>query len=294
MSPTRSPRRDVLPTFRDRSRIRGIDVPVGHFILGPARDPRVVTEAYERGINAFLVTSDLHWPAFEGTREGLRRLFERPGARESVVVIAISYMTLPGSTAEAFRELLRAVPELGYIDAIVAGGVTETNFFPLVRDYRSHVVEGLVGARAWGMCFDGEFVASIALRADVLDLALVPYGPVGSDARLELLDAAVGRNAAALAAFAPAYHHADDAALAKIGLAEDMWRPEPVDYIRYALSSAAMGFVTLHGVGSSDLDDLERGLEAGPLDDEEMQYIDDLADVRTGRARIDTSCRGTL
>jgi len=87
--------RRELPKLTDRLPLRdGLEVsPVCVGIVG---DPDVVPAAFEAGINFFFVTADMHWPLYEGVREGLRRLLKsNPAARDSLVVGVVAYVTQP-------------------------------------------------------------------------------------------------------------------------------------------------------------------------------------------------------
>ncbi len=50
---------------------------VSTLCLGIVGHPKLVRDAYERGVNFFALTTDMHWPVYESTRLGLADLFLR-------------------------------------------------------------------------------------------------------------------------------------------------------------------------------------------------------------------------
>src|SRR5205807_1865995 len=110
-------RRAALPRLRDRRPLGASGLEVSPFCLGMTPDPATVLAAYEAGINFFFVSADMHWPLYDGLREGLRRL--PPSARDQIVVAVAAYVAQPEFLWMPFEEVLAAVPELQHIDVTI-------------------------------------------------------------------------------------------------------------------------------------------------------------------------------
>src|SRR5262249_49367060 len=72
-----------------------------------------------------------------------------------------------------------------------------------------------------------------------------------------------------------------------LGVGDDHWRPDITDHYRFALTRPEIDGVLCAPGTSVDIAALQRRLEAGPLDEEEQQYLIDLADLDRGRAVLD-------
>src|SRR5262245_41219293 len=112
-------RRMTLP--RPGDHIALADLSVSPFCIGMVEQPDTIDRAFDAGINFFFVSTDLHWPRYDAARAGLARLLDRV-SRDHIVVAAVCYVTQPEFCREPFRELLSAVPGLGTLDVLVAGG----------------------------------------------------------------------------------------------------------------------------------------------------------------------------
>src|SRR5215470_7901783 len=103
--------RTILPKLRDRIRLGTTEV--GPFCLGMVSSPKMISAAFDAGINFFFLTADMHWPYYEQNRIGLKMLFERgESIRDEVVVGVASYVTQPEFTVYPFLEVIEAIPAL--------------------------------------------------------------------------------------------------------------------------------------------------------------------------------------
>src|SRR5687768_762690 len=104
-----------LPAFSDRLQLGASELMVSPFCIGIVQSAEAVLLAYERGINFFFVTCDMHWPKYESLRRGLKELLCKRGLRDQIVVAGVCYPTQPEFCTRPFEELLEAVPNLKYI-----------------------------------------------------------------------------------------------------------------------------------------------------------------------------------
>jgi hypothetical protein len=74
--------------------------------------------------------------------------------------------------------------------------------------------------------------------------------------------------------------------LAPLGITDDHWQPAVTDYYRFALSPPIVDGVLCSLHYPWHVDALVRALDQGPLDDEEQQYLIDLAKLCKGGLRL--------
>jgi hypothetical protein len=179
------PPRITLPHLDDRIPLgRDGSLRVSPFCLGRVKDPDAVLHAFDRGINFFFITTDLHWPLYEALRVGVARLLARGGdVRDRIVVAAASYCTQPGFSAAPYLELLDAVPSLERIDVLVAGGAYGHEIDGRFGEYQELLARGHAGADALGISFHDRDAAASALRSGGADIVYIRYNATHSRAR---------------------------------------------------------------------------------------------------------------
>jgi hypothetical protein len=274
-----------LPRLRDRLTLGRGGLRVSAFLQGMGDvDPSIVPDAYDAGINFFFVSADLHWPLYESIREGLRRLFARGrGIRDRVVVAAASYVVEPGTSAQAFRELLEAVPGLQRIDVLMAGMVREEEVALRLSGLRRLLERGEFGARATGASFHRRATAVRVHHEQLVDLVCLrsnPRHPGSLEDTFPHLDA---RSRSRLFVFKSMDGCLFDRDWKALALSEEHWRPRPPDYYRYALSCRQVDGV-LMGLGAKrEVRELGASLREGRLDQESRRYLIDLARLAVKR-----------
>jgi hypothetical protein len=280
------PARETLPRLTDRLPLAA-GLAVSPFCLGVVSDRSMVPLAFEAGINFFFVSTDLHWPLYEEMRQGLARLLERgPQVRDEIVVAGVSYVTQPVFAGTNFHELLSAVPRLGRLDLLVAGGAY-ANDFPARREryLTSPYARGL-GARAFGASFHERSTALGAVNHRQVDLAYVRYNPSHPGARHDLFPRLVPGDRPLLYNFRSVLPPVSLERWRELGLDEDHWIPEPCDFYRFVLSRPEMNGILGSVNTARELESLDAALAQGPLDAEEEDYLVSLAALAEGRARV--------
>lgn len=280
----RAAQRRTLPKLTDRLSL-GAGLSVSPVCLGLVDGPDVVEAAFDAGINFFFLTADMHWPLYEGLRAGLRRLLERV-PRAEVVVCATAYVTQPDFCHMPFEEVLEAVPALGHLDVLCAGGVYARDWAPRAKVYGAHREARFCGAAAVAASFHDRATARRALADAEVDLGFVRFNAGHLGAREELFPRLGPRRRARLYAFKSVTGWVHPRRLDALGLDPASWRPSPQDHYRFALSHAALDGVLLSLSRPREVGELADALAAGPLDAEAQAYLVRLAQADKTAAAV--------
>jgi hypothetical protein len=275
--------RKALPQATDRLSLKR-KLRVSPFCLGMVADPRAIGAAFDAGINFFLVTADMHWPLYEGTRRGLADLFARsPGIRDRIVVAVVSYMTQPEFCHAPFREVLDALPGLRHIDVTVAGGSYRKDFAVRAEQYALHAH---VGARAFGTSFHDRAMAGKAMRERLVDIGFIRYNALHRGAEKDVFPHVPARRRSLLYNFTSTHGYLRPERYAALGLSGAHWQPKVTDYYRFVLARREIDGLLCAPRSPREVEALVRAMEEGGLTEEERVYIRDLADLSKGEARL--------
>jgi hypothetical protein len=279
-----------LPQITDRIPL-GDGLSVSPICVGIVPDPTVVSAAYEAGINFFFVSADMHWPIYEHTRRGLQQLLaDNPSARDSIVVGAVAYVTQPEFCWAPFLELLEAVPALeGRLDLTIAGGSYGHEIALRLPQYGAHRSSRFLGARAIGASFHDRAAASDVVAREAVDLAFVRYNPVHANARNDVYATAKSHDdgrRCLLYNFKSTIGCMTDPEYDTHGIGPDFWRPHVTDYYRFAFTQPAVDGVLCSLPTAESIRELADALAKGALDEDDEQYLLDLAALSAGSARL--------
>lgn len=264
----------MLPRFADRVRL-GDSLMVSPFCLGMTDDWKLIPAAFDMGINFFFVTTDMHWPAYEANRKGLKALLARgKRIRDEIAIAGTCYLTQLEFTIEPFRELVASIPRMGHVDVLVAGGVYGADLLARTGALRSAAVQ--VRGRAVGASFHDRQAALAACNHNITDLCYVRYNPRHLGARSDLFPQ-LRTPRAPLFNFKSTLGYVSHERLRALKVDPDFWYPTITDYYRYALSPPEMDGVLFSVNRPQHLIALERALAAGGLTDEEQAHLDELA-----------------
>jgi hypothetical protein len=281
------PPRTALPRLDDRIPLGAGDaLRVSPFCLGMVIDPDTVLRAFDRGINFFFITADMHWPLYDATRVGVARLLARGGdLRDRIVVAGVSYCTQPEFCVAPYLELLDAVPALEHLDVLVAGGAYGHEIALRIDVYRTLLDRGHAGARALGIAFHDREAAARSLELGTADIVYVRYNPGHPGARESVFPAVTRLPKSPLFGFKSTDRFLGDARLRELGLKDHHWRPSITDYYRFALTSAEMDGLLCALTVPAEVDALAAALERGPLSERECDYLLDLGRLDSARLR---------
>ncbi len=280
--------RAALPRLTDRLPLGPEGLEVSPFCLGMVGDPAVVPAAFDAGLNFFFVTTDMHWPLYEGTRRGLADLLARGhGVRDRVVVAGVCYPTQPEFCTNPFEELVAAVPGLERLDVLLAGGAYGTEFGRRLPVYAENRRQGFLGNRAMGATFHDREAAVAAVRERQVDIAYIRYNAGHSGARGDVFPHMPERPRPLLFNFKSTFGYLPPARMAELGLpGPEYWHPEVTDHYRFALTRPELDGLLIALRAPREVAALAAALEQGPLTDEEETYLMDVASVVRGEARV--------
>jgi hypothetical protein len=280
-----------MPRLTDRLPLGAGGLQVSPICIGIVADERVIPAAFEAGINFFFISADMHWPLYEATRRGVRELLAtNPAARGELVLGVVAYVTQPEFCFYPFQEVLDELGNAERIDLTIAGGCYGYEIERRLPIYEQHRATGHVGCRAIGATFHDRKAALATVNANTVDIAYVRSNVLHAGAHADLFPHVTPRGAGRSTLL---YNFKstdgcvfDDAEFAALGLGEDYWRPHPTDYYRFAFSAPALDGILCALPAPSAVRELDDALAKGPLDDNDREYLIDLADLAAGRARL--------
>jgi hypothetical protein len=267
--------RTKLPAADHRLTLGRSGLRVSPICIGITESPDTVTEAYERGINFFFVTADLHWPLYDGIRQGLRKLLEgNKPRRDEIVVAVVSYLDNPLFAALQFHEVIGQVPGLERVDVLVAGAIPGRESFQSrlasltnARHARHN------GARAIGASFHQRTLAAWSDAYDLLDVSFIRYNAAHPGARTDLFPYLRPVRSCPVFNFKSVMARVTPEQFRALGLPAGYWQPDPCDHYRFALTRPELDGVLCSPQSPAQLRELLQALDRGPLTAEEEQYM---------------------
>lgn len=283
------PPRNTLPKMTDRLALGESGLSVSPFCLGMVSSEDTACAAFDAGINFFFLSADLHWPAYELARRGLEQLLGRgQGIREQVVVAVCSYVTQPEFCAGALQEGLLSIPGLDSIDVAIIGGAYSEEFLTRLSVYREIAQYEAFGIKAMGTTFHDRTAAQLATNHNLVDLALIRYNPIHPGASLDLFPHLTRKTDTLVYNFKSTLGSLPPERFAELGLNDDYWQPSITDYYRFALTRPEIDGLLCSPSTPKEVEALAQSLEEGPLDEEEVNYLLDLAMLDEGRGTLIT------
>jgi hypothetical protein len=280
-------RTTALPKATARYPIADTPLRVSPICLGRVDDPAVVCEAFDAGVNFFFVTADMHWPVYDGLRRGLEMLFDRgPWVRDEVVVAAVSYVTQAEFCFAPFRETLKAVRKLCYLDMTIVGGSYANDFVVRLHEYTKHRGGGISGVQAVGASFHDRAAALTAVNHGLVDVGFIRYNALHSGADTDMFPHLKGanRSTALLYSFTSTSAFVGADVCRELEIDDGGWLPTVADHYRYVLSRAELDGLLVAPTTKVHLRRLVEALEAGPLTGDERRHMAALAKTRQERA----------
>ncbi len=280
-------RRKSLPRFSDRLSLGETKLQVSPFCLGLVYTEDAIPAAFDAGINFFFLTADMHWPMYEQVRRGLAKLFARgSGVRDQVVVAVTSYCTQPEFCLAPFQEVVASVPGLERIDVSVAGGSYASEILTRLLVYQNHKRQKFLGIQAIGSSFHDRNAARNAINGNLVDIAFIRYNPTHPGAQRDIFPFQNPASSTLVYNFKNVMGYLTEEEFRKLGLDEDYWQPSISDYYRFALTRPQIhGLLCAPGT-PQEIQELAAALEQGPLDEEEENYLINLAELSSGRATL--------
>jgi hypothetical protein len=199
-------------------------------------------------------------------------------------VAQLEFLWLP------FDEVVSEVAGLGHVDVTVAGGCYAPDFATRLPVFERHRATRYLGTRAIGASFHDRKAARAAVDAGAIDIAFVRYNPGHPGARSEVFAHVAPRDAGRRTLLfnfkSTDGHIAKDEDYAALGIGADFWRPHVTDYYRFALTEPALDGVLCGLPRAAAVRELADAMAKGPLDEDDRQYLLDLGELQSGRARV--------
>jgi len=240
--------------------------------------PGTIGAAFDKGINFFFVSADMHWPLYERVRQGLHDLLARgPRIRSQIVVGAVSYCTQPELCSEPFQEVVDEIPGLGSIDLLIAGGAHGGELESRLPVYQGHRRKGFLGARAIGVTFHDRRAAVRPVTEGLLDMAYIRYNASHPGACRDLFPHVASRGPTLLFGFkSTGVSLRPDRTKSRFVRGDVDWRPKLTDCYRFALTRPELDGLLIAPQTAAELSGIEAALTRGPLDQEEERFFLDL------------------
>lgn len=265
--------RTKLPKPTDRISLGNTHIQVSPLCLGITGSPDTVLAAYESGINFFFLTADLHWPLYESTREGLRRLLEKPGVRDDIVVGVVSYLDDPLFSALQFHEVINDVKGLERVDLLIAGAVSSDTSFSRMRSLTISKAIKHCGAVAIGASFHQRPYVVAAAMHHMLDISFIRYNTAHPGARKDIFPFLSPHRSMKLYNFKSVLSYVSPATMSALGIPQSYWRPDITDCYRFSLSRPELDGILCSPQSPHELHALCLALEKPPLTQEEQDYL---------------------
>jgi aryl-alcohol dehydrogenase-like predicted oxidoreductase len=262
--------------------------------------------AFDKGINYFFYSSDLHHNIYSPMSNALKTLCGRGSShRDKVVLATVTYLkggeVTPAALIDQFMEL-----GIDYIDVFFWGwiGRGDTAYFTdsmnTSRDLRGpnslyqRVVEKVVGCtelmkkmgivRYVGASFHDVEYAREWINSPLLDVVMIRHNVAHRNAQelvLKHLSATdpdrpgivTFKSAGMLSPLWQSPH----------GLPDNCWQPSVPDFYRYSLSQNCVDVALMGPEKRSHIDAALAGLEKGKLSDKEIDYLNLYGDLHRQR-----------
>ncbi len=267
--------------------------------------------AFERGINYFFYSSDLHHFIYSSMAEGLRKLCGRGSAvREKVVLATVTYIKSP---EVAFSALYDQFKELGldYVDIFFWGWIGSNdgtalsdclNLVPGMRgkDTTFHrIAEQMFGVsermkrmgvvRYIGASFHDLDLAQQWLHSPLLDVVMVRHNVAHRSAQAKVFHHLNESDPQrpGIVTFKSTGSHTGALWYPPDGLPKQCWQPTVPDLYRYSLSQNCVD-LCLTGLRNRDeIDAAIAGVQKGKLSTTELSYLDLYGDMHSQKINIE-------
>lgn len=254
---------------------------VSPLCLGLVGDPDTVIAAWDAGINFFFLTADMHWPLYEGLREGLRRLAKaRPQALDEAVIACCTYVAQREFSSAPFQETLSVITPFQKLDVLVAGGSYAADLDGRVTQLKKNIDRGLTKARLVGTSLHDRPAGIDAVNNDKVDLLFVRYNSRHPGARLDFFPHCkkTGRTTK-IFNFKSTYSYRRPDVFHALGVDKDTWLPPLVDYYRFVLCRPEIDGLLAAPSSPAQLEALVEAYQAGPLPEDEENHLLALANL---------------
>lgn len=264
--------------------------------------------AFERGINFFFYSSDLHHFLYSHMSEALRKLCGRGSSvREKVVLATVSYIKNPDAAMAALMDQFIDL-RLDYIDVFFWGWIGTADE-PMFKECLSRsndlrgpgsvyarLIERMFGVserlkkmgavRYIGASFHDLNLAGQWLNSPLLDVVMVRHNVAHRSAQnliFKHLDAQDPHRPGILTFKSAGMH--GPLSYAPFGLPKGCWQPSVPDLYRYSLSQNCVDVSLMGSERREHIDAAIAGIQQGKLSPEEIDYLNLYGDLHRNRLK---------
>ena len=266
--------------------------------------------AFDRGINYFFYSSDLHHYIYSSMSGALRHLCGRGSSvRERVVLATVTYIKSPEM---ALAALLDQFVELGidYIDVLFWGwigshdGAALQNCLQLSPDLKGsnsvyqRTIERMFGTserlkkmgavRYIGASFHDLNLAQQWLHSPLLDVVMVRHNVAHRSAQSQVFNRLDVQDSSrpGIVTFKSTGSHTGSLWEAPLSLPKACWRPTVPDLYRYSLSQNCVDVCLTGLTRREEVDAAIEGVQQGKLTTAELNYLNLYGDLHRNKLKI--------
>jgi predicted aldo/keto reductase-like oxidoreductase len=299
----------VLPFYRKLGRT---DLTVSCLGLGGGGgiSSKDTLYAFDRGINYFFYSSDLHHFFYKEMSEALRQLCgRRSSVREKVVLATVTYIKNPEVAISALYDQFADL-KLDYIDVFFWGWIGTnddlalSNCLKLSPDLRgrnsvyqrtidrlfttSERLKKMGAVRYVGASFHDLDLAQQWLDSSLLDVVMVRHNVAHRSAQDKVFSHIDAKNPQrpGIVTFKSTGSHSGALWLPPPGLPKDCWKPTVPDFYRYSLSQNCVDICLTGLTGREQINAAIEGIYKGKLTATEINYLNLYGNLHCGKLSI--------
>ncbi|MDZ8188408.1 MAG: aldo/keto reductase [Nostoc sp. ChiSLP02] len=266
--------------------------------------------AFERGINYFFYSSDLHHYIYSSMSGALRQMCSRRSSvREKVVLATVTYIKSPEMALAALLDQFVEL-EIDYIDVLFWGWIGSSdrsilqNCLQLSPDLRGsnsvyqRAIERMFGAserlkkmgavRYIGASFHDINLAQQCLHSDLLDVVMVRHNIAHRSAQSRVFNQLHAQDSSrpGIVTFKSTGSHSGPILDVPSSLPEKCWRPSVPDLYRYSLTQNCVDVCLTGLTNRQEIDAAIAGVQQGKLTTSEVEYLNLYGDLHRNHLSI--------
>lgn len=266
--------------------------------------------AFDRGINYFFYSSDLHHYIYSQMSDALRQLCGRGSSvREKVVLATVTYIKSPEMALAALFDQFEEL-KIDYIDILFWGwigtndGGALADCLQLSPDLRGsnsvyqRTIERMFGTserlkkmgavRYIGASFHDLNLAQQWLNSPLLDVVMVRHNVAHRSAQSQVFNRLDTQSLQrpGIVTFKSTGSHTGVLWNSPLGLPKNCWQPTVPDLYRYSLSQNCVDVCLTGLTRREEIDAAIFGVQQGQLTTDELNYLDLYGDLHRNRLKI--------
>ncbi|MBH8578133.1 aldo/keto reductase [Nostocaceae cyanobacterium CENA369] len=259
--------------------------------------------AFERGINYFFYSSDLHHYIYSSMSGALRQMCNRRSSvREKVVLATVTYIKSPEMALAALLDQFVEL-EIDYIDVLFWGWIGSSDrsilqdclqLSPDLRGTNSvyqRTIERMFGAserlkkmgavRYIGASFHDINLAQQCLDSDLLDVVMVRHNVAHRSAQSQIFNQLDVQDSSrqGIVTFKSTGSHSGALWDVPSSLPEKCWQPTVPDLYRYSLTQNCVDVCLTGLTNRKEIDAAIAGVQQGKLTTAEVEYLNLYGDL---------------